>query len=803
MRQRPVLILCMGVLLVTVVIACQRRMEILERHRHLAGSQKTYKNVSLEGTVCAIEETDRGTKLCIKGRCKGRALEKEDRDHFAKFIVFFRQKNCPISRKATGKGSDLPAQTSHFTAGRTISEQSAQALLFTSSIFKKGNKQNKKPESVYLGNRVRVKGDFCHFRVARNRGNFDEYLYYKSCGFGGTLLGKELTVTGTEKWELQGRLLQWKQAWKDRLLFRMGKRYGGVMAGVLLGEKREIPEEIKELFQMTGIGHILVISGLHISFLGWAVYQMGRRVTGSFLAGGVAGWICLGIYVLMTGVTVSSLRAVLFFGFRIGAEVSGRAWDKDITFWVSAAILLGTRPEALFDVGFLLSFGTIFSLWKVAPLLFPKKRSYDIPGRLWRGICSGAAICLTLLPLLCWHFFEYSFWSILWNLLVVPLASLLLLAGFLGSLLDMAGGGGGCFALCKGILYVYEKGSGWLGRLPWGHMVIGQPEPWKVAGYYVLVAAGLFLLKKAAGSGTLKGKRKDPRRKIALVSILAGMSLLLWKPEGGGNLQIFVLDIGQGDCTFIRGEKGGTYLIDGGSTDVKKVGKYRIRPFLKSQGITKLDYVLISHGDMDHNNGVEELLQDEKGGIRVEKLVLPPENYWEERLARLAQTAKLAGVPVYTINQGDEIREGKLRMTCLFPTKEERGIQKGNEASMVLEIRYGDFEMLLTGDLEKEGEKIFLKEIGRRYQKEGIDVLKVAHHGSRFSTSREFLNSVHPRYAVISAGVSGRYGHPHKEVLKRLRQKGSRILQTSKTGEVFILVEEETMHIGSRWQPLK
>lgn len=300
-------------------------------------------------------------------------------------------------------------------------------------------------------------------------------------------------------------------------------------------------------------------------------------------------------------------------------------------------------------------------------------------------------------------------------------------------------------------------------------------------------------------------KRGKRYIRLAWVMIFAACILLLHKPKEEKSLQISVLDIGQGDCIFLRGERGGTYLIDGGSTDVKQVGKYRILPFLKYRGISRLDYVLISHGDADHSNGVEEILQDERGGVKIGKLVLPPKEYWEERLERLAQMAQEAGVEVYTIGQGEEIREGKLQITCLFPQEARKGeeVSKGNEASMVLEVSYGAFDMLLTGDLEREGEKKFVEDTRERYRKKKVEVLKVAHHGSRHSTSDEFLDSIQPDYAIISSGFQNRYGHPHKEVLKRLKKEGSRILQTQEGGEVFITVRGETMEIGSLWQSLK
>jgi competence protein ComEC len=173
------------------------------------------------------------------------------------------------------------------------------------------------------------------------------------------------------------------------------------------------------------------------------------------------------------------------------------------------------------------------------------------------------------------------------------------------------------------------------------------------------------------------------------------------------------LDVGQGDGIFMKGPEGGTYLVDGGSSDVKKVGQYRLEPFLKSQGVGVLDYVLISHGDGDHRNGVEELIERQDIGVKIRTLVLPVQEAWDEALAGLAKKAKDYGIRVVVIEPGQNIREGEMAITCIQPgnlgiKSEKAGLRKentvpetgsiipvteklesGNEASMVLAVQYG------------------------------------------------------------------------------------------------------------------
>ena len=230
-----------------------------------------------------------------------------------------------------------------------------------------------------------------------------------------------------------------------------------------------------------------------------------------------------------------------------------------------------------------------------------------------------------------------------------------------------------------------------------------------------------------------------------------------------GKLTTVVLDVGQGDGIFMRGPEGGTYLVDGGSSDVNKVGQYRLEPFLKSQGVGMLDYVLISHGDNDHMNGVGELIERQNIGVKIGTLVLPVKEVWDEALEELARKARNRGIRVVMIEPGLSIREGEMMLTCIQPGNMEiksedaesrqtnavpgtgsTGLKPGNEASMVLAVQYGEFDMLLTGDVEGEGEMQLIKQLEESYLDCTWEVLKVAHHGSKNSSAKEFLRQVQP-----------------------------------------------------------
>ena len=255
-------------------------------------------------------------------------------------------------------------------------------------------------------------------------------------------------------------------------------------------------------------------------------------------------------------------------------------------------------------------------------------------------------------------------------------------------------------------------------------------------------------------------------------------------------MEVVALDVGQGDSLYIRSPSGSHYLIDGGSSDVSNVVKYRIEPFLKSKGVGTLDYVFISHGDEDHLNGVRELLENQLLGVKIDTLVLPPEQLLDETLTELAKTALDHGTRVVTVQCGEQITDEDVVLTCLAPTKEYQG-ESGNASSMILSLQYREFDMLFTGDVEGDGEKA-LSDSGllKHY-----DVLKVAHHGSKNSTSDEFLAQVSPAVALISAGRENRYGHPHAETIEKLESCGSRIYSTQTGGAILLSTDGKEMEM--------
>lgn len=707
------------------------------------------------------------------------------------YLLFILLQSVMLLMKGGDSLSEIPASSLFY-------ERKEQTLLVQGQVYKKTNNSNyqvlylknnsvnderlliydKYFTDVPIGKYILIRGKLGFFEQARNPGNFDQALYYARQNIYGMVWCEEfLEVSGEENLLLEG-LYRLKTAWKSNLVNCIGEKNGGILAAMILGEKSEMDSDVKELYQNNGISHILAISGLHISFIGLGIYRLFRKTGLGYLPAGVLAMGVLTLYVLMIGFSVSAVRAYIMLLLKIGADITGRVYDMLTAALLGAALSVGYQPLYLTDGGFYMSYGAILGIAIVLPALqqcFPCRRKW------LSGCYASISINLMLFPITLWFFYVFPTYSFLLNMLVLPLTGSVLGLGIIGSILILCAPlvGELCLKTCSLILEYYESICRFGNKLPFARLVLGQPEIWKIILYYVVLVGILLVVHYYRKRSVRKWSERRKWCRCVWLALGVVIGLMAYRPSG--YLDITMLDVGQGDGIYLRGPKGTTYFIDGGSSDVSDLGKYRIEPFLESQGTGTLDYVFLSHGDMDHYSGIEEMLGRQGVGIQVKCLVLPCNYGSDDDLVELARCAKDVGVTVLVIEEGDILQEGELTITCLQPAEDDTELT-GNAGSMVLELEYKNFSMLCTGDVEGEGEDILLQKLkGKDY-----DVLKVAHHGSKYSTSETFLKLCMPEIALVSAGEENRYGHPHEELLERLDNADCKIYNTQKNGAIML-----------------
>lgn len=685
---------------------------------------------------------------------------------------------------------------------------------------------------ILLGSTVAVSGIFTPFSGASNPGEFDTAVYYRSLGVGGRL--RKAAVLGQSKgyWRVREALYQVKLYLKERLYRVLPEREATIMCALLLGEKGDTDRDLKELFQRNGILHILSISSLHITIIGMSLYRLLRRMGLPVVPCAAAGAAVLVLYGMMTGFSVSACRAIGMYLIRMFGEICGRTYDMLTAMGILAAGMTLVNPYYLQNAGFLLSFSAVLGIGGIYPALVSKEdqvrpRYYgEDPALLfWRKLLrklkyaalANLSITLATLPVQLWFYYEVPVWGTVLNLLVLPLMKPALITGFL----SLIPGFGWLGAVDRLVLWWYEKACEAFDRIPFGIWNPGRPEVWQIGAYYGMLLCVLILrriLRKAAkpeGTGQISGfvsmrARAACKEKVAAARRYIGMlqgailalavCVLAIHPEARN--RVIFLDVGQGDCCLIQTEAGINYLVDCGSSSRSRVGQYVLLPALKYYGIHKLDGIFLSHPDADHMNGILELLElAEDNRLTVRQLILPAveEDAREREFGEILSAAEAVyqsrgEVQVVWLGAGDSWDCGGVRFLCLNPRK-GYSAEEGNAYSECIYGEFGSFSLLLTGDVEGEGEKALAAELQRR-EISDVTMLKAAHHGSRNSTSSEFLKQLHAQAAVISCGQNNRYGHPHKELLERLEEAGSHVFRTDQGGAVILWVEGGRVKAG-------
>ncbi|HEY4550352.1 MAG TPA: DNA internalization-related competence protein ComEC/Rec2 [Bacillus sp. (in: firmicutes)] len=555
---------------------------------------------------------------------------------------------------------------------------------------------------------------------------------------------------------------------------------------LLFGSSDFITQNTMDNYRELGIVHLLAISGLHIAIIVSIVYNLLLRVGVTREKSIVILLVCLPIYGILTGASPSVTRSV----FMTMLLLLGRRWGKGGQFVAIDVIAttfllyLFVNPYVLYNVGFQLSFLVTLILLLSAPYILKVTLH---PVSLLLTTSFQSMLCSA--PILLYFFFEFSIISVLVNLLYIPIFNVILLPYLLfvfvlhlllGSFIDPL-----LYPLNEMIIFTNNLTER-IAVLPWNTIVLGRPSML----FLLLYGWGLFLFFVQWEKG-VKGMKKFFLFLFPFFLFLGQYMLTNLSLDG----EVTFLDVGQGDCIFIRLPFGkGNYLIDtGGSLTFEKqpwqerdqafdVGEDTVVPFLKSKGVTKLDKLILTHGDADHAGSAKAILQE----MRVQELVLPDRKEKNELERKLIGMAQSEGIAIRFVHEGDRWKVGENRFYILSP--EVNSQSDSNDGSIVIYTELGGLKWLFTGDLEAEGEAKLMK----KNPTLSVDVLKVGHHGSKSSSTEDFLERLSPQWAIISVGENNRYQHPHQEVLDRLQKNEIIIYRTDQLGAITYTFRKET-----------
>lgn len=677
-------------------------------------------------------------------------------------------------------------------------------------------------QALSIGERILVKGKVSRFSQARNPGQFDGRKYYRAQGISAAVFADQVKA-GEEN--LKGTISPGRNA-----LYRLRRNFGkildqicgekeaGVMKAALLGEKEGMDQEWKNLYQRNGIAHLLAISGLHLSMIGMGLYQLLRKGGAGYGLAGLCAGAAVTAYGIMTGSSGSAMRALVMLLSSFLAAYLGRTYDLLSALALAALLLSWADPFLIGEAGFQLSFGAVLGIGLLGENLV---RALHAEKAWQKTLLASLAVQLATAPVVFWHYFQYPAYGVLLNLIVVPLMGYVILSGLAGIGLGSIALGLGTAAVGSGhyLLLLFEKLGRIFLRIPGNQLVFGKPKWVQVAAYYLVLSVFTGFLSisgrnieknpdkihKSGDTGLIEKIKRYVcgangwRWTVFAAGYVCCFLCLYPVPENG--CDIAFLDVGQGDGIVIQcgreGSREGKFpralarrpavIIDGGSTSDKRLGENRLEPYLKAEGIARVEAAVVSHGDEDHISGLRYILE-ECPDIRIACLILPEAGRGDPAYDGLIRAAEEKGTTVRYMKAGDRFTVGECSFTCLYPQKgEEIDPSDRNRQSLIIRMDYGGFHMLLTGDADREGE---IKAVEwSRDSLADIQVLKAAHHGSRFSNSEELLEAVRPIWTVISYEEGNSYGHPHQETLDRLEEAGSRILKTGQQGAVLIHAE--------------
>lgn len=693
----------------------------------------------------------------------------------------------------------------------------------------KGKNKNSNKYIIYLKNQnafdfkigqtVKLKGRYKNFSRPENDGQFDSRKYYRIRGYEASIKGATVIHSGKRYAYIKEWLFSVKENTKRVYFAYMDESEAGTLSAMVLGDKTGLDADVKDLYQAAGISHVLSLSGLHIAAVGMCLFTILRYSGLGLFGASMISSAVMTMYGIMTGFSTSTIRALIMFILAVIAKAIGRTYDLMSGMCLASILIIVENPYYIFDSGFLLSVLSVSGISLIYPILlditdFFKKEKGAIYEKTRKSICISLSTNLATLPVVFNTFFKISRYSIFINIIVVPLMSIILGIGII--VLIIANTviklkpfrvitRGLLFAAQK-IIMLYSFLCGNVSRLAGNYWIVGKGESWQNVVYIILMSGVVLGYWSYVNRVRSNDKNKDELRKkmkireTALIVISVFVLAFRIKPE----LSVNALSVGQGACNVIYGRDIPTIMVDGGSSDVKDVYKYRIRPFLLSNGISEIDYLFVTHPDTDHISGVKELLSDELKEVNVKHQFVSVEDVDSDNPEF-----------VHIISKGDKMENGSITIECLSP--ENKGVsvpgseggnsvlgrgegtsvqgsgadkspESLNDMSLVLKVMYENdknhFSMLYTGDISSEVEQALINDPQIKDKLKNIDYLSVPHHGSKYSSSEQFINTVNPKVSVISSGKNNSYGHPHNETLERLESVDTSIYRTDELGQI-------------------
>lgn len=609
---------------------------------------------------------------------------------------------------------------------------------------------------------VKFDGSIGDSSFSKNKMLFNYNNYLRSKKIGAVIFADNHVKTIKEEYSLLNEVsLRFRNYAENTFYNSLNKENADIILSVILGDVDYLDESLYDNIKLMGLAHIFAVSGSHIVLLYGFLLSALKLCFLSRRTSWTISWVLIWFYGFLIGFPLTVMRSLVMFTLLFGSEVFYRKYSSLNSIGLAALILTIYNPYWLFDAGFLLSFSAALSL-----IIYNKYVARHIMTKdlIIKTIYLYIFIQLFTLPVLAYYFNYIPIMSILYNLLLLPIFTVILIYGFMllilnvlfSSILIIP------FKIFDYILYSLRYMINFTDEFGFNGIMVPTMSSGLIIYFYSMLGFVLFLYNNKSTKISRYGF-------TALISFCC-LNFII-SPIADNSLYFSVVDAGQGLFTTVK-YKNTNLIIDCGSLS-SGFGEYTAVPYITKHGITNIDGVFISHWDEDHYSGLRGMINSH---IKVNRVFASINN--EE-----------VNEDIYVIKKGDILRlDGQLSIDILWPDKNYDG--STNNSSLVILLSFNKQRILLTGDIEQEVENSLLNDIGN------VHIIVVPHHGSKTSSTVNFVEKVSPNIAVISYGRNN-YGMPSVEVINRYEKEKSTILSTFNNGEINFILNGNKMYYNT------
>lgn len=684
---------------------------------------------------------------------------------------------------------------------KSIIQKEKETKIANKSIYV--HQKNNDKTNIKYGDIIQVIGKFEEPDSSRNYKGFDYKLYLKTKKVVGNLKATNIKKIRNEiknpSEYIEAKSIELYKKLKQKSDNILPKEISSIFIGLTLGDTSEISENITEDFRNANMSHILAVSGMHMSYLILFSSQIFGKIAGKKQAYYMS-IILIILYMFLTGFSPSIIRAGIMGIILISSKIFYKNNDILTNISISALILLIQNQYTILDLSFQFSFGGTIGI-----VLFQKFISKNFLEKIIKSkkiieiLSVTISAQLIVLPISIIQFNTLNIYFVLSNLILGFLIGPIMICSFIFLIcliinIKISKIFSPILQIAIKILLLISK----ISKLPYSIIYIPTPTIIEIVIYFLAINTFFFtyyIYKTKNITSTIKrfkntiamikfyikyriSKKEKTRIKTISIIIISVLLIIQIIPK---NLTIHFIDVNQGDSTFIITPKGKTILIDGGGNSYTNIGKNTLLPYILDRRYNKIDLAIITHMDLDHCDGIIYLMQK----IKIKTIIIGKQYETSDNYKKFLKIANTKKINVKIVEAGEKINiEKNLIFDILWPDSKNIITENSiNNNSLVFKLKYKGFSVLFTGDIEEKAEKKILEKYSKELQS---TILKIAHHGSKTSTTSEFLKAVNPQYALIGVGKNNKFGHPSEITINKLKEMNIQIYRTDEFGEITI-----------------